>query len=91
MSKVTSKLQVSIPKVLADKFGIRPGDDLEWESADQALRVRLAAKAQRGLSRADRVAFFDAATKRQVQREAARPPSKATKRGWTRNELYTRG
>jgi AbrB family looped-hinge helix DNA binding protein len=30
MAKVTSKLQVTIPKVLADRHGIRPGDDIDW-------------------------------------------------------------
>lgn len=91
MSKVTSKLQVSIPKVLADKFGIRPGDDLQWEGADQTLRVRLAASTRGGFSRADKLALFDATTRRQSQREASRQVAKATKRGWTREELYTRG
>jgi hypothetical protein len=33
MSKVTKKLQVSIPRSLADRYGIRAGDDLEWEPA----------------------------------------------------------
>ena len=30
MSKVTSKLQVTIPKAIADRFGIAPGDDIDW-------------------------------------------------------------
>jgi AbrB family looped-hinge helix DNA binding protein len=30
MVKVTSKLQITIPKRIADEFGIRPGDQLEF-------------------------------------------------------------
>ena len=33
MSKVTSKHQVSIPKALAARAGIRIGDELKWEHA----------------------------------------------------------
>jgi len=29
-SKVTSKLQVTLPKALADAYGIRPGDEIAW-------------------------------------------------------------
>ena len=37
MSKVTSKYQVSIPKALAEKIGIRIGDELAWERLEEAL------------------------------------------------------
>ena len=30
MAKVTSKLQVTVPRAIADRYGIRPGDDIEW-------------------------------------------------------------
>ena len=30
MAKVTSKLQVTVPKAIADRFGIRPGDEIEF-------------------------------------------------------------
>ena len=43
MSKVTSKYQVSIPKALAEKIGIRIGDELEWEDAAGTLRARAGA------------------------------------------------
>jgi bifunctional DNA-binding transcriptional regulator/antitoxin component of YhaV-PrlF toxin-antitoxin module len=39
MSKVTSKLQVSLPKALAERYGIRPGDDIKWEGAGDIIRV----------------------------------------------------
>ena len=28
MAKVTSKLQLTVPKAIADQYGIRPGDEL---------------------------------------------------------------
>ena len=30
MSRVTSKLQVTIPKEIARRYGIEPGTDVEW-------------------------------------------------------------
>ena len=39
MAKVTSKLQVTIPKAIADRHGLRPGDEIEWVSTGDAIRV----------------------------------------------------
>ena len=39
MAKVTSKLQLTIPKAIADRYKIRPGDTLEWVPAGDAIRV----------------------------------------------------
>lgn len=42
MSRVTSKLQVTIPKALAGRYGIRPGDEVHWELlARGAVMVRV--------------------------------------------------
>ncbi len=92
MSKVTSKLQVTIPKALADRYGIRPGDEIEWEAAGTFIRVIPPGGGRRRLDAAERLGIFDAATARQRTREAEQPPpAPATDRGWTREELYTRG
>ena len=40
MSKVTSKLQVTLPKAIAQAHGIRPGDEIEWASAGETIRVQ---------------------------------------------------
>jgi hypothetical protein len=72
MSKVTSKLRVSVPKAPADQHGVAPGDDLVWKPAGAALRVRLR--------------LFDAATRRQARRQSRRKLSAARTRGWTRDE-----
>ena len=39
MAKVTSKLQLTLPKAIADQYKIRPGDDLDWLPAGEAIRV----------------------------------------------------
>jgi AbrB family looped-hinge helix DNA binding protein len=91
MSKVTSKLQVTVPKAVADRVGIRPGDRLEWAVAGSEIRVRVPGRGVTGLTRAARLALFDQATLRIRRygrgRRGAAPPS----RGWTREELYGRG
>src|SRR5215475_9665916 len=39
MSKVTSKLQLTVPKAITDQYGIRPGDELQWVPAGDSIRV----------------------------------------------------
>lgn len=94
MAKVTSKLQVTVPKAVADRFGIRPGDEIEWVVEGDSLRV-VRADEQRPLTLEERQRLFDEMMKRQEARNRAwwREYGKkdATDRGWTREELYTRG
>ena len=97
MGKVTSKLQVTLPKAIADHFAIRPGDEVEWTVAGQVIRVvprstRPPASGEQDGAR--RLALFDAATARQKarQRAGARTAARSPKaRGWTRDDLYDRG
>lgn len=93
MSKVTSKLQVTVPKALAERYGIRPGDDIRFEAAGEVMRVVPAsANVQReGLDIEQRLRLFDDATERQRKRERGRRPGRASRRGWIREELYERG
>ena len=93
MSKVTSKLQVTVPKALAERYGIRPGDDIQFEEAGEVIRVVPPTADQPAKERDTdaRLRLFDAATKRQRAREAGRTLRKASSRGWTREELYQRG
>lgn len=94
MAKVTSKLQVTVPKAIADRFGIRPGDDIEFSVEGDALRVRRRDE-RRPLSTEERLAIFDEAMKRQDARNKAwwrsHGRKDASDRGWAREELYTRG
>ena len=39
MSKVTSKLQVTIPKAIAEQYGIKPGDEIEFRPAGETIRI----------------------------------------------------
>jgi AbrB family looped-hinge helix DNA binding protein len=96
MPKVTSKLQLTVPKKIADQYGIRPGDELEWIPAGDSIRVELVrrkANAGHQLTAEERVALFDEGTKRLDRLQAARlrknrgKPAPAN-RGWTREDLY---
>ncbi len=93
MAKVTSKLQVTVPKAIADQYGIRPGDEIEWVAAGETIRVippgRHALPADLDL----RLRLFDAATARQQKRQAGRVVRAPARRGrgWRREDLYRRG
>lgn len=91
MAKVTSKLQVTVPKAIADAFGIRPGDQIEWVATGNVIRV-LPARSNRKPQTADRLSLFDQATERQKGRQRGLRRRKAgADRGWKREELYRRG
>lgn len=93
MSKVSSKLQVTVPKAIAKRYGIRPGDNIRFEEAGETIRVvpENARTQKKELDTETRLRMFDEATARQRAREATRSRARATARGWTREELYTRG
>ena len=96
MAKVTSKLQFTIPKAVAEAHRIEPGTELQVESADGVIRLRVArADAGDGTdAREVAVEAFDAATERQMRREAESGFTRdeaETARGWRREDLYDRG
>ena len=97
MSKVTRKLQVTVPKSIAERFNIKPGDSIEWEAAGEIIRVVPRRKrAKSAIAPQGRLQLFDWATKRQREREVTLEPvllaaSAQTGRGWTRSDLYDRG
>ena len=37
MAKVTSKLQVTVPKAIAEQYSIRPGDEIDWAPAGDVI------------------------------------------------------
>ena len=91
MSKVTSKLQVTLPKGLADEYGIHPGDQIEWEASGAMIRVIPGGTPSSRLDLGERLRVFEAATKR--IRERSRKKSCAASpsdRGWRREDLYGR-
>ena len=93
MSRVTSKLQVTVPKKLAEKHGIRPGSEIFFESATDGLRVRVPnSLRQERLTFDERLRLFDEATRRQTQRNRRLTGKNApSDRGWKRTDLYRRG
>lgn len=93
MAKVTSKLQVTLPKRLAEAHGIVPGDRIEFESCGDDIRiVTEAAKRSCELSFQERLRLFDEATRRIQERSKHLPESaRPVQRGWKREDLYRRG
>ena len=104
MAKVTSKLQLTVPKAIADHYDIRPGDILDWMPAGDVIRVipqKTQVQARRLRSVEERLRLFRAAIERQKRREKnpeviESEPERPWKpheiaRGWRREDLYTRG
>lgn len=92
MARVSSKLQITIPKWLAERYGITPGDSVSFQEAGEGIRlVPTARRVPSAIDRSQRLALFDASTQRQRDREAQVRPDPAHSRGWTREELYRRG
>ena len=91
MSRVTSKLQVTIPKEIARRYGIEPGTDVEWLPAGEAIRVVPPSAHPGTADRARRLQLFDAATPRVLARRRDwTGRSEPADRGWTRDDLYDR-
>lgn len=89
---MTSKLQVTVPKAIAEQYGIRPGDDIEWVAAGDAIRVVPPGRRRTRLDVNTRLKLFDAATERQRDRRALRGKAPMPRdRGWRREDLYGRG
>lgn len=90
---MTSKLQITIPKAIASRYAITPGDELEFVPADGGIRLVPAARPQS--TPAQKLSRFDAAVARQAARNREwtshhREQSTPIERGWTRAELYDR-
>jgi AbrB family looped-hinge helix DNA binding protein len=88
MTKVTSKLQITVPKRLAERFGIKPGDEIEWQATEHAIRIVPSPLPKPSIE--ERLRLFEQATVRQRERERLRQLPPEPDRGWTREELYDR-
>ena len=87
---MTSKYQVSIPKSLADRLGVKPGDEIDWQLSGRELRVT-AVRPGQSMSLEERLRSFDEATRRQATRNRRKRVAAPSDRGWTREDLYSRG
>lgn len=86
MSKVTTKLQLTLPKALAVQYGIHAGSEVRFEAAGPVIVLRPAGEETPRLSLTERLALFDAAT----DRLEARGYEGAGRREWSREDLYDR-
>jgi AbrB family looped-hinge helix DNA binding protein len=92
LAKVTSKLQVTIPKRVAEQYGIAPGDEIEFVPAGDVIRlVPKGRRVRAPLGYEERLRLFDAATARQRDRESRMQLPAPGERDWRREDLYTRG
>ncbi len=91
MAKVTSKYQVTVPKLIAERYGIHPGDVIDWEAAGEVIRVIPPGKQTAPSGRELRLRLFDQATERHRKRPKTRQAPSPTNRGWSREDLYLRG
>jgi AbrB family looped-hinge helix DNA binding protein len=89
MAKVTSKRQVTIPKAVADRYGIEPGAEVVFEAAGDVIRV--VPPPRRVRTSRESVRLFEKVLERQRAREAGRVSREIRDRGWSREDLYDRG
>jgi bifunctional DNA-binding transcriptional regulator/antitoxin component of YhaV-PrlF toxin-antitoxin module len=91
MSKVTSKLQVTLPKVIAAAHNIRPGSEIHFESGIDCIRI-VVGGTRSELPVKEKLRLLTEARIRQLNRnkryQARNEPSR---RGWKRDDLYHRG
>lgn len=90
---MTSKLQITLPKRLAEEHGIAPGDEVRFESAAGAIRMIPASAGAGALGLEERLRLFDEATRRAAKHADGFSHTNASgkDRGWTRESLYERG
>jgi AbrB family looped-hinge helix DNA binding protein len=91
MAKITSKYQVTVPKVIAEKYNLRPGDEIAWIPSGEVIRVVPPSHQESPEDRDARLRLFDQATERHRRRAASRKRTEPRERGWTRQDLYQRG
>ena len=91
MAKVTSKYQVTVPKAIAERYSIRPGDDIDWVPAGDVIRVIPSGRQAAPEDRESKLHLFDQATERHRRRRLGRNVKRPHDRGWTREDLYGRG
>jgi AbrB family looped-hinge helix DNA binding protein len=72
MVKITAKYQVTVPKAIAERYNLRPGDDIDWIAAGDVIRIIPSGKPTACQSRESRLRLFDQATERHRRRQSAR-------------------
>ncbi len=91
MARVTSKYQVTVPRKIAKKYQIQPGDEIDWVAAGEVIRVVPQREQAQSVSRESQLHWFDQATERHSKRSTALASQRPRDRGWKREDLYLRG
>ena len=91
MAKVTSKLQLTLPKAVADAHSVRPGSEIQFESAVDCIRLVIG-KGRPGLPKDEKIRLLGESRERQKVRNARWQSVKTPhNRGWNREEIYEDG
>lgn len=91
MARLTSKYQLTLPRAIAQRIGLKPGDEIDCEAAGDMVRVKPKVMSRtEGFSITDRLVLFDLASERVRHREHSGPATRENVRDWTRDELYER-
>lgn len=91
---MTAKLQLTLPKRIADQFGIKPGDEVEFVPAGDVIHlVPPDRQLTPQLSLEERKRLFESSTKwlQEYAKQLPLPAEPPEKRDWTREDLYVRG
>ncbi|MPZ52104.1 MAG: AbrB/MazE/SpoVT family DNA-binding domain-containing protein [Acidimicrobiia bacterium] len=91
VAKITGKFQVTLPKRLAEEYELAIGDEIEFVAAGDSISIIPSRIAVGEPTKEERIHQFDEATQRQRIREKSRSFAPADDRGWSREDLYTRG
>lgn len=90
---MTSKLQLTVPKSIAEAYRIAPGSELIFEAAGEVIHLRHQ-RANVAPDKDARLQRFQQAWQRQLGRnqryQGEQQSTDITNRGWTREELYER-
>jgi bifunctional DNA-binding transcriptional regulator/antitoxin component of YhaV-PrlF toxin-antitoxin module len=91
MSRVTSKLQLTLPKAIADLHHIQPGTEIQFESAIDCIRIYIG-KSRSALPLEEKLRLLGEARKRQqLRNKNFHRTAKPVRRDWKRDDLYQRG
>ena len=81
-----------MPKTIAARYGIRPGDDIESRPAGAVIHIVPPGRQTAVLSPEARLKLYDAATARRRRRQTGRPKLRGgTDRRWRREDRYAPG
>ena len=88
MARVTSKYQVTFPRAIAQRYSIRPGDDIDWVAAGDVIRVVPSTQRVTPDDRDLKLRLFDQATERHRSRPPSSKAQRSRGRGLAREDLY---